>query len=526
MTLLCNICYKINQLKYRIRMDVFLIIISCIIAVLLLGINIYILALYCHPSDSGFGASLFCKILVVLGFTLAWGQILLVSADISASKGVFTTQGDAMMIVWYVIYCTILGMVAFLIPCAQFYYESDEDKPIMKRLLEVMCYEFILLGVLLTLLLVGFTYLGTARIPVHTITQTFDSQISATFPIVLSNYAFNQIESDTNVEIAVSFPVFLMGFLAFIGWFLLVLFGGVGLSALPIDLIQEYISRPKLMKSSEAMEKKMRLKKQAVELIQFGQQIQEEEKELALVNGFMAERKVKNQIKQKAKKFQAATESLENEHEIFRMELEYQKVNPVVWVFKLILGIIFIILSLLWILQILLYMLIKINGFPAYSFLNKMFIYLEGTVMSFIGTILLALFTLYLLGCTYKGNLKFGLRIPFLFTIYPMKVNETFMNSFLFNANLLLITSVAVTQFSIQAFSEYTQNSQIALMFLGQIQYLYFFTWFFDYNVFVIALLSWTGIVLIYLLVRKPPKPYALVEIEKRKTQDFELQKK
>lgn len=90
-------------------------------------------------------------------------------------------------------------------------------------------------------------------------------------------------------------------------------------------------------------------------------------------------------------------------------------------------------------------MLIKINGAPAYSFLNKMFIYLEGTVMSFVGTILLALFTLYLLGCTYKGNLKFGLRIPFLFTVYPMKENETFMNSFLFNANLLLITSVAVT---------------------------------------------------------------------------------
>lgn len=40
----------------------------------------------------------------------------------------------------------------------------------MKRLLEVLCYEFILIAVLLILLLVGFTYLGTAKIPVHTIT--------------------------------------------------------------------------------------------------------------------------------------------------------------------------------------------------------------------------------------------------------------------------------------------------------------------------------------------------------------------
>lgn len=29
-------------------MDVFLIVISCIVALLLLGINIYVLALYCH----------------------------------------------------------------------------------------------------------------------------------------------------------------------------------------------------------------------------------------------------------------------------------------------------------------------------------------------------------------------------------------------------------------------------------------------------------------------------------------------
>ena len=37
-----------------------------------------------------------------------------------------------------------------------------------------------------------------------------------------------------------------------------------------------------------------------------------------------------------------------------------------------------------------------------------------------------------------------GVRIPFLFTIHPMKVNETWMNSFLFNVLLILICSVSV----------------------------------------------------------------------------------
>lgn len=45
-----------------------------------------------------------------------------------------------------------------------------------------------------------------------------------------------------------------------------------------------------------------------------------------------------------------------------------------------------------------------------------------------------------------------GFKIPLLFTIHPMKVNETWMNSFLFNVTLILITSVAVTNFCSSAF--------------------------------------------------------------------------
>jgi len=37
-----------------------------------------------------------------------------------------------------------------------------------------------------------------------------------------------------------------MGFLSFIGWFLFGLFGGIGLSALPMDMIRSYKHRPRL----------------------------------------------------------------------------------------------------------------------------------------------------------------------------------------------------------------------------------------------------------------------------------------
>ena len=47
-------------------MDIFLLIVVIIVGVLLLYVNIYLLALYCHPEDGGFGASLICKIVVVI----------------------------------------------------------------------------------------------------------------------------------------------------------------------------------------------------------------------------------------------------------------------------------------------------------------------------------------------------------------------------------------------------------------------------------------------------------------------------
>ena len=58
-----------------------------------------------------------------------------------------------------------------------------------------------------------------------------------------------------------------MAFMAFFGYFLFSLFGGVGLSALPIDLINEFRHRPKMISSSEGFRKKADLKKKTEALI-------------------------------------------------------------------------------------------------------------------------------------------------------------------------------------------------------------------------------------------------------------------
>jgi hypothetical protein len=43
--------------------------------------------------------------------------------------------------------------------------------------------------------------------------------------------------SDETLKITVSFPIYVIALASWLGWFLLILFLGAGLSALPIDLI-------------------------------------------------------------------------------------------------------------------------------------------------------------------------------------------------------------------------------------------------------------------------------------------------
>lgn len=97
------------------------------------------------------------------------------------------------------------------------------------------------------------------------------------------------------------------------------------------------------------------------------------------------------------------------------------------------------------------------------------------------GTLAYAIFAFYLLLCVIKGNFKFGLRIPFIFEIHPMKKGQTLMNSFLFNCLLLLLCSLAVVQFCTTAFSAYARFTGISTIFnvgvrnLAGIKYVYIY---------------------------------------------------
>jgi LMBR1 domain-containing protein 1 len=101
-----------------------------ILSVLLIIANIYLLAYYCHPDDRGFGSGLTCKLVVIIGMTLSWAQVLLLPLDVSNTRGF---GGEIRMdILWQVVYISLGVMVLFIIPTCTYYYEADSEWTVVK----------------------------------------------------------------------------------------------------------------------------------------------------------------------------------------------------------------------------------------------------------------------------------------------------------------------------------------------------------------------------------------------------------
>jgi LMBR1 domain-containing protein 1 len=112
------------------------------------------------------------------------------------------------------------------------------------------------------------------------------------------------------------------------------------------------------------------------------------------------------------------------------------KVEPCVYVIKLLLGLVCIVISLIMAIHVFCYLLLKIDSRPVHPFLNNLLEALENSKVSVFATILFSLIGYYMMIAAIKGNVRVGMRV-LCFTFYPLLPNETFVNSFVFNAMLM-----------------------------------------------------------------------------------------
>lgn len=450
-----------------------------------------------------------------------------------------------MTLFWNIFYWLIPIWTFVMIPFSTFYYEADDGmlmagtsvganaKP-NSRICEAVKYQILVLIIVGLFFGLTFLFLNETAIPVREYYYNATDGLGAEYQITpiynVSNetqdVAFssaqlaNVTQQDRDVVadnwenpqmgelvLQVSVSTFFAGLMAWLGWFFFALFGGVGIASMPLDLILRFVNRPRHMDAVEFADAEMSIRERVNELVDIGELIKidrDDKEDNGGGGGWFKmksrdERKEAKEEKKTLLQFKQAVYLLEGDVDDFKnCSSNYQNYNPLIPYFALILGVIAFIVSIFWVLHIILYVIPKsTSGNPVTPFLNSYFMWFDRWFPLF-GVLSVAIFTVYLMLAALKGCFKFGLRFLF-FTLHPMKVNGTYMSSFLFNTGLVLLCALPIVQFCVIAFDDYARYATVNQVFGTQIMYLRFFKYFWENNVFVYMLLAFSVLTAIYL---------------------------
>lgn len=424
---------------------------------------------------------------------------------------------------WSAMFYVIALFVGLIIPFNIFFYEAGEaGRKFQSKLCEALQYQgvaLVLAGLTLGLMywqINQYSYpISTVPIDLNTVggddtpAITCSGVVSGCFPdnllfdpnstIVIAGPAgtFNQV-SQTISNVPNTFGVYLGCFMAFIGWWLFCIYTGTGLVTLPIDLIRSYFNRPKYIPKDVYIKLREDIKRRLEELLKVGTNMKQERKRFDdgySELGYRERYSKSGTQKTMFREFKKQVEQLEAEYEDIRICHEaWSTYNPLIPIFKLIMGIFSAIFSVCWVLQIVLFILPQYwpTGFsiiPTY-FLNDLITWgLIYSGFSLLGVIFIAIFGLYLFACNVNGNFKIGLKF-LIMDIHPMKVGATYMSSFLVNVLLLLLQTPALINFIALSFSNSFVLTDIDTIMNNMVRYTTFFVYFFDNNVFIFLLLA------------------------------------
>jgi len=511
-------------------------IVTIVVTFLILAVTaLYFLVHYQHPDDKN--DAWFPKVTVLLGIIISGATVLLLPLDVANNEGYSGCDGyDSsafcggldMLLFWNIIYFTIPVFLFLLIPFMTFFYEADDGLLMAgtsvgaqpnSRICEALKYEAGVILVFGTIFGVMFSQLATSDIPV---TQYAGPAGGVLVSLATANFTLDDLgqttmedvayytaaaKSDQNIEIALGLSTFFASALSFFGWFIFAIFGGIGVTALPLELILAFVHRPRHMDAVEFAEAQVNIRERVNELVDLGELMKIGQEERNLSNQNQSRRsqlfgrfsKGAREERSTLLEFKKAVYLLEQDVEDFqRCTSHYNTYNPLLPYFSLIGGILSIILSLVWIIQIAINVL---PNTPLHPFLNDYLQWFDGW-FPLIGVLSVAILSLYLLLCALKGCFRFGMRFVF-FTLHPMEVGKTYMSSFMFNTGLVMLCALPVVQFTTMAFQDYARYTTVGQVFGIQVQYMKFFRWFWKSQIFVYIFVSIAALAAVYLICCK-----------------------
>ena len=515
--------------------DAVTLIMIIIMAVALLITNVYILIYFSHPEDTDSVIGWILKGIVIIGLTLAWCQVLLIPLDVSNNRTF--GGGINMKLFWLIIFVLTLIYILVIFPISSSLYEAQEEWTMCEKIKHSLCFFFITIIFFVGITAILYATIGKTDIPIKVIKCKKESNnifIPSNLPFEGNINICNTLPEDSSIGLKVNIIIYSMAVLTFFSWLVFALFGGIGLASVPMDFFISFINRPKSINNADAKERKQILFEEVDDLIKMGEEVTEMERNGAQKKFFFTPTKRKyNRIKNE---FVSRFALAQKEFDVLNKNNYIYDTIAVVFYYLLVpLGILSTILTTLWIIQFICSYFYILKGVkdrrPGYPFLSYMLIFFQDHDVSFLSFLFFGILTLYLLFCVIKGNFQFGVRFLCCWSVHPMKKGKTYMNSFLFNISLVLLGSMAITQFVSDCLSDYVAFTDIDTLFNTLIKNLKFFKYFYRYYVFQYILFAIFILSLIYLICKPWEKPDSLNQRfvnrnKKEKEKDKEKDKK
>lgn len=170
------------------------------------------------------------------------------SSAIGCAEGWNTACGNINMdLLWLIVFMSIIFIIVVLLPYSIFYYEADDgdDNVGNRQWLEALKMEFATLLVAIALFVVLYVTVSKSHIPMRAL-EVNSASVARGFHEYTDGTTLSTAELEgaskipvqsITVTLDVSFPVYITGLVSFIGWFGFCIFCGIGLIALPLDLI-------------------------------------------------------------------------------------------------------------------------------------------------------------------------------------------------------------------------------------------------------------------------------------------------
>jgi len=473
-----------------LQIDIFLTILAPIALIVFWIFSTYVLIHYGHPDDVT--GSRWPKLIIVLSLTMVMANILMLPLDVGSRQSRY--GGLPMTYLWYTTYALMCLVGLFLIPFSIFWYEAEDPLKPRKKLGRQAFWKMMIIIILFVAgCVIGYIFLGIAEI--NTLIIVAPLRDVRTSDLIESSACIVGVTCSTQTYVLllwkVSFIIWLFTVMAFAGFLVFVVFGGIGLIALPHDIIYSWWTRPHPIEESEYKKNNVKIGERAEKLIKMG---------LNYTNPRSPD------YNNRAKIITWKRNVYVLDDDFSRNKVAYKlKGGPTIlaWI-SLIFGIFCAALSIMWIIQIIAWTNLSILGPKiGYPLLNFMLVAMDG-VWQFFGVFFFAMFAIYLEFCVIVGNFKWGLRIPWLIELHPMRTAGTLVSSFLVNAELLLVASFAVSLFCARSFSVYVRVTSINSIFNVAVGCLRGMKW--VWFAFGWIILGFAAITLLYFMFRPADK--------------------